>query len=112
MLTEAKLIKNDEMINGKKIRRKCGQYKFGGDLEKRQKKRPATQNIVRKMLSNKQETTGLSKTNTHIYQFSSFFQIFLTKFAQKEYFRSKTKKVNTTTDFYILDFSLRFELLF
>ena len=36
-------------------------------------KRPATQNIVRKMLSNKQETTGLSKTNTHIYQFSSFF---------------------------------------
>ena len=32
-------------------------------------KRRATQSIVRKMLSNEQEITDLSKINTHIYQF-------------------------------------------
>ena len=39
-------------------------------------KRRATQNIVRKELSNEQEITDLSKINAHIYQ---FYQTFTTK---------------------------------
>ena len=70
----------DEISNGIKIRSKCEWYKFCGKpniffltLEKRR----ATQDIVRKVLSNEQEITDLSKTssifmfklNIHIYQF-------------------------------------------
>ena len=36
-------------------------------------KRRATQHIVRKVLSNEQEITDLSKINTHIYQFYQHF---------------------------------------
>ena len=39
-------------------------------------KRPATQNIVRKMLSNKQETTDLSKINTHLPIFKFLLDFF------------------------------------
>ena len=62
----------DEISNGIKIRSKCDWYEFGEKSNKfflTLEKRQATQNIVRKMLSNEHEITDLSKINTHIYQF-------------------------------------------
>ena len=63
----------DKISNGIKVRSKCDWYEFREKsnqffltLEKRQ----ATQNIVRKVLSNEQEITDFSKINTYIYQFS------------------------------------------
>ena len=54
------------------IRSNCDWYEFGEKSNKfflTLEKRRATQNTVRKVLSNEQEITDLSKINTHIYQF-------------------------------------------
>ena len=62
----------DEISNGIKIKSKCEWYKFGqksNNLFLTIEKRRSTQNIVRKVLSNEQEITDLSKINTPIYQF-------------------------------------------
>ena len=66
---------NNEISNSIKIRSRCDWYKFG---EKSKffltiEKRRATKNTVRKVLSNEQEITELSKINTHIYQFYQQF---------------------------------------
>ena len=61
-----------EISNGIKVRSKCDWYEFGEKSNKfflTLEKRQATQNIVRKVLSNEHEITDLSKINTHIYQF-------------------------------------------
>ena len=62
----------DKISNSIKIRSKRNWYKF---CEKSNKffltleKILVTQNIVRKVLSNEQKITDLSKINAHIYQF-------------------------------------------
>ena len=55
--------------NSIKIRSKCDWYKFGEKSNKfflTIEKRRATQNTVRKVLSNEQEINDLSKINIHI----------------------------------------------
>ena len=63
---------HDGISTGRKIRSKCLWYEVGGNLANSfltLEKRWATQNIVRKVLSNKQEIVDWSKIKTHIYQF-------------------------------------------
>ena len=70
----------NEISNGIKIRSKCDWYEFGEKSNKfflTIEKRRATQNTVRKVLSNEQEITDLSKINTHIYQF--YQQLYMEK---------------------------------
>ena len=62
----------NEMSKGIKIRSKCDSCEFGEESNKfflTIEKRRATQNTVRKVLSNDQEITNLCKINIHIYQF-------------------------------------------
>ena len=62
----------NEISKGIKIRSKCDSYEFGEESNKfflTIEKRRATQNTVRKVLSNDQEITNLCKINIHIYQF-------------------------------------------
>ena len=70
----------NEISNGIKIRSKCDWYKFGEKSNKfflTMEKRRATQNTVRKMLSDEQEITDLSKINTHTYRF--YQQLYMEK---------------------------------
>ena len=62
----------DEISNGIKIKSKYEWYEFGGKSNKfflTLEKCRATQNILRKVLSDEREITDLSKINTYIYQF-------------------------------------------
>ena len=71
MLTEA-WQNNDKINKGIKIRSRCEWYEFGEKSNKfflTLEKHRATQNTIRKVLSNEQEITNLFKINTYIYQF-------------------------------------------
>ena len=62
----------DEISKGIKIRSRCEWYEFGeksNNIFLTLEKHRATQNIIRKVLSNEQEITTLFKINTYIYQF-------------------------------------------
>ena len=70
----------DEVSNSIQIRSKCDWYEFGEKSNKfflTIEKCRATQSTVSKVLSNEQEITDLSKTNTHIYQF--YQQLYMEK---------------------------------
>ena len=70
----------DKISNNIKIRSKCDWYKFGEKSNKfflTIEKCRATQNTVRKVLSDEQEITDLSEINTHIYQF--YQQLYMEK---------------------------------
>ena len=60
------------MSNGIKIRSKCDCYEFGENSNKfflNLEANRTTQNVARKVISNKQEITDTCKINNHILQF-------------------------------------------
>ena len=59
----------NDISNGIKIRSKCDWYEFGEKSNKFFLNLEATQSVVRKVISNEQEITDISKINDHILQF-------------------------------------------
>ena len=59
----------NDISNGIKIRSKCDWYEFGEKSNKFFLNLEATQSVVRKVISNEQEITDISKINNHILQF-------------------------------------------
>ena len=62
----------NDISNGIKIRSKCDWYEFGEKSKKfflNLDVNRATQSVVRKVISNEQEITDISKINNHILQF-------------------------------------------
>ena len=62
----------NDISNGVKIRSKCNWYEFGEKSNKfflNLEPNRATQSVVRKVISNEQEITDISKINNHILQF-------------------------------------------